>query len=137
MKLRLVAVRAIFVGLAVLSAAALASCRGPEPVLVAEISGVDWHLESDRNASFRIDDGQLTGTDSCNRIFGEVAITVGERTTIEFASLGATLMACPDDSGAQENMGRALAGERVVEQPDGGTLVLVDESAGGRWRFEK
>ena len=128
----------------VLSAGALvAACggpaenSGPQPIVAAtDISGVDWHLEADRNASFRIEGTELRGTDSCNRLFGQVSITEGEPTTIDFGALGATRMACPDVTGAQEQMGRALGGARLVEKPDESALVLVDESSGERWRFE-
>ena len=129
----------------VLSAGALvAACggpaenSGPHPIVAAtDISGVDWHLEVDRNASFRIEGTELRGTDSCNRLFGQVSITEGEPTTIDFGALGATLMACPDVTGAQEQMGTALGGSRLVEKPDESALVLVDESSGERWRFAK
>ncbi|WP_306509896.1 META domain-containing protein [Corynebacterium xerosis] len=129
----------------VLSAGALvAACggpaenSGPHPIVAAtDISGVDWHLEADRNASFRIEGTELRGTDSCNRLFGQVSITEGEPTTIDFGALGATLMACPDVTGAQEQMGTALGGSRLVEKPDESALVLVDESSGERWRFAK
>jgi len=128
----------------VLSAGALvAACggpaenSGPHPIVAAtDISGVDWHLEADRNASFRIEGTELRGTDSCNRLFGQVSITEGEPTTIDFGALGATRMACPDVTGAQEQMGTALGGSRLVEKPDDSALVLVDESSGERWRFE-
>ena len=129
----------------VLSAGALvAACggpaenSGPHPIVAAtDISGVDWHLEADRNASFRIEGTELRGTDSCNRLFGQESITEGEPTTIDFGALGATLMACPDVTGAQEQMGTALGGSRLVEKPDESALVLVDESSGERWRFAK
>lgn len=129
----------------VLSAGALvAACggpaenSGPHPIVAAtDISGVDWHLEADRNASFRIEGTELRGTDSCNRLFGQVSITEGEPTTIDFGALGATRMACPDVTGAQEQMGTALGGSRLVEKPDDSALVLVDESSGERWRFAK
>ena len=100
----------------------------------AVVSGVDWRLESDRNASFRIDDEKLTGTDSCNRVFGDVVVG-SEPVSIEFGVLGSTRMWCPDETGAQEDMRRALDGRRLVEQADDATLILVDGESGESWRF--
>lgn len=100
----------------------------------AVVSGVDWHLDSDRNASFRIDGEKLTGTDSCNRIFGDAVVAV-DPVSIEFGVLGSTRMWCPDETGAQEVMRRALDGRRLVEQADDAILVLVDEESGESWRF--
>ena len=100
----------------------------------AVVSGVDWRLESDRNASFRIDGEKLTGTDSCNRIFGD-AVVADDPVSIEFGVLGSTRMWCPDETGAQEVMRRALDGRRLVEQADDAILVLVDEESGESWRF--
>lgn len=137
MKSGLVVIRLLLAGLAIVSVVAVAGCRAPADVSAATIAGVDWHLDSDRNASFRIDDGELRGTDSCNQIFGTVNITEGDQVTIEFDALGSTRMACPDDTNAQEDMGRALVGERLVEQPDSDSLILIDASSGERWRFEK
>ncbi|MFD8879591.1 META domain-containing protein [Corynebacterium xerosis] len=144
MKRRRTVARAAIFACALVAGVMVAACggpaekSGPPPIVVAaDISGVDWHLETDRNASFRIDGTRLHGTDSCNRLFGQVSITEGEPTTIDFGALGATRMACPDVTGAQEQMGTALGGSRLVEKPDESALVLVDESSGERWRFAK
>lgn len=144
MKRRRTFARAAIFACVLCAGALVAACggpaenSGPHPIVAAtDISGVDWHLEADRNASFRIEGTELRGTDSCNRLFGQVSITEGEPTTIDFGALGATLMACPDVTGAQEQMGTALGGSRLVEKPDESALVLVDESSGERWRFAK
>ncbi|GAB2506611.1 hypothetical protein GCM10027031_13150 [Corynebacterium atrinae] len=121
---------ATVVGLAVAMTAVLSACRGPAP-----ISDIDWHLETDRTANFRIEGDKLSGTDSCNRIFGEAVISTGEPKTIDFGLLGSTRMACPDTTNAQEDMRNALSGQRLVEQPDPSTLVLVDAETNERWRF--
>lgn len=123
--------RASVAVVALASIAGLSGCAQEPP----PITGVDWHLESDRAATFRIDGSELSGTDSCNRIFGDAAVTDDEPASIAFGVLAATRMACPDDSGAQADMHRALEGRRLVEQPDATTLVLVDDAAGERWRF--
>ena len=143
MKRRRTFARAAIFAFALATGVMVAACGGSDPdpgpppiVAATDISGVDWHLEADRNASFRIEGTELRGTDSCNRLFGQVSITEGEPTTIDFGALGATRMACPDVTGAQEQMGRALDGSRLVEKPDESALVLVDESSGERWRFE-
>ncbi|WJY99345.1 META domain protein [Corynebacterium hansenii] len=132
--------RAFAVGAALVVVAAVAAgvawamgaFRGPEP-----ITGVDWHLESDRRASFRIDGTELKGTDSCNRIFGDASVSEGEPMVIEFGVLASTRMACPDGVDTQEAMRVALEGRRLVERPDEGTIVLVDEATGNSWRFVK
>ena len=92
----------------------------------AVVSGVDWRLDSDRNASFRIDGEKLTGTDSCNRIFGD-AVVADDPVSIEFGVLGSTRMWCLDETGAQEIM-PALDGRRLVEQADDAILVLSTRS---------
>lgn len=123
-------VGATVVGLAVALPVMLSACRGSAP-----ISDVDWHLETDRNASFRIEGDSLSGMDSCNRIFGEAVVSSGEPKAIEFGLLGSTRMACPDTTNAQEDMRNALSGRRLVEQPDDSTLVLVDAETNERWQF--
>ncbi|AKK08233.1 META domain-containing protein [Corynebacterium testudinoris] len=130
MRIRSFVVGATVVGLAVALPVMLAACRGP-----ASISDIDWHLETDRNASFRIEGDKLSGTDSCNRIFGEAVISSGDPASIEFGLLGSTRMACPDTTNAQEDVRKALNGQRLVEQPDTSTLVLVDAATNERWRF--
>lgn len=112
---------------------------GTEPVSGSSdpIIGIDWHLESDRAANFRIEGTDLNGTDSCNRIFGQVRLPESDPPAIEFGELASTRMACPDHLDAQEDMRVALEGRRVVERPDDRTLVLVNEATGDSWRFVK
>src|SRR5699024_3864904 len=135
MRFWVAAVRALAASAVIVSVPALSAFRGEELMVnPAVVSGVDWRLESDRNASFRIDDEKLTGTDSCNRVFGDVVVG-SEPVSIEFGVLGSTRMWCPDETGAQEDMRRALDGRRLVEQADDATLILVDEESGESWRF--
>lgn len=78
--------------------------------------------------------GRVAGRGSCNRFFGAVTIT---GTAIQFGTIGATQMACPDPIGAQES--RYFAALRGAERLtlDGDTLQLFGAGTAAPLRFSR
>ncbi|MEJ5929125.1 META domain-containing protein [Corynebacterium sp. H128] len=111
------------------------STGGAQEVMV---TGVDWHFADNPDANFRIEGTQLSGSDSCNHLMGNVTISTTTPQTIDFGDgLATTRMACLDADDTPEKVHQALQGVRVIEQHKDGTLTLKDDASGQAWSFHR
>ena len=74
----------------------------------------------DAHLVFDADDQQITGSGSCNRIFGPYEI--GKKNTLKFGEIGATRMACPNTAFENKFL-ETLKSVRYYQQA-GGQLLL-------------
>ena len=74
----------------------------------------------DAHLVFDADDQQITGSGSCNRIFGPYEI--GKKNTLKFGEIGATRVACPNTAFENKFL-ETLKSVRYYQQA-GGQLLL-------------
>ena len=90
---------------------------------LVEIMGVPVQTSGsvqDAHLVFDSDDQQITGSGSCNRIFGPYEI--GKKNTLKFGEIGATRMACPNTA-FENTFLETLKSVRYFQQT-GGQLLL-------------
>lgn len=97
-----------------------------------ELEGTQWHLADGPSAYFTLENGQVSGNDSCNTIGGTAKVE-GEH--ILFGDLFSTRMACPATEKTSAEFLKAIGGERIVAL-DGAKLTLKDAATGESWDFE-
>lgn len=74
-----------------------------------------------------VDDGSVTGTDGCNRLFGS---WTQDEQTVEFSGVGSTRMACPDVDTWLERMHSArVDGDALhISDADGAQIGTLDRA---------
>ncbi|PVX52111.1 heat shock protein HslJ [Balneicella halophila] len=104
--------------------------------VVVAIDGKDVEKKEDQELpqlEMNLSKGQVSGTDGCNRIFGQ--ITEIKENTIKFDKMGSTRMACPDMETPDAFMS-AFAKVKQYKLNDL-ELVLLDENNNEVLKFKK